>query len=99
MSLLGEDGFKKLARLNHEAACRLADELVLIEGLSIENDSFFNEFVVTLPKQSKEVVDDLVTSGIIAGHALDGNRLMVCATEMTTQDNIEEFVHTLSEIL
>ena len=25
MALLGEDGFKKLAKLNHERACKLAD--------------------------------------------------------------------------
>lgn len=99
MSLLGEDGFKKLARLNHEAACRLADAIDGIEGVRVVNQGFFNEFVVELPKASALVVEDLATCGIIGGYALEGNQLLVAATEMTTQDQIEEFVDTLSEIL
>ena len=99
MSLLGEDGFKKLARLNHDAACRLADALDALDGVSVVNQGFFNEFVVELPKASALVVEDLTTCGIIGGYALEGNKLLVAATEMTTQDQIEEFVETLSEIL
>ncbi len=99
MSLLGEDGFKTLARLNHEAACRLADALAGIDGVSVVNEQFFNEFVVELPKSSSTVVEDLATCGIIGGYALEGNRMLVAATEVTTEEQIEEFVTTLSEIL
>ena len=99
MSLLGEDGFKKLARLNHDAACRLADALDALDGVSVVNQGFFNEFVVELPKASALVVEDLTTCGIIGGYALEGNKLLVAATEMTTQDQIKEFAETLSEIL
>ncbi len=99
MSLLGEDGFKNLARLNHEAACRLADALSEVKGVRIINDNFFNEFVIELPKPASIVVEDLATCGIIGGYALDGNHMLVCATEMTTQDDIEELVNILSEIL
>lgn len=99
MALLGEDGFKQLARLNHEAACRLADALEQIDGVTVANDTFFNEFVVELPKEAAVVVEDLATAGIIGGYALEGNRLLVAATEMMTQDHIDDFVHTLSEIL
>ncbi len=99
MSLLGEDGFKTLARLNHEAACRLADALAGVEGVSVVNEQFFNEFVVELPKSSSTVVEDLATCGIIGGYALEGSRMLVAATEVTTEEQIEEFVTTLSEIL
>lgn len=99
MALLGEDGFKRLALLNHEAACRLADALSGVEGVKVVNDTFFNEFVVELPKDASVVVEDLATAGIIGGYALDGNRLLVAATEMVTQEHIDDFVHTLSEIL
>ena len=99
MSLLGEDGFKKLARTNHEAACNLADELDKVDGVSVVNEHFFNEFVIELPKDAFVVVEDLATCNIIGGYALEGNKLLVCATEMTTDDNIQEFVNTLSEIL
>ena len=98
MSLLGEDGFKGLARLNHEAACKLADALEGVSGVSIENESFFNEFVITLPKNAKDVVETLAAKGIIAGYPLNGNKLLVSATEMTTDADIAEFVEGLSRL-
>lgn len=99
MALLGEDGFKTLARLNHETACDLADALERVPGVSIENKSFFNEFVVTLPKDAKEVVDTLAERGIIAGYPVDGSRLLVTATEMTTESDIRAFADALKEVL
>lgn len=99
MSLLGEDGFKRLARLNHEAACRLADALGALDGVEVENKAFFNEFVVRLPKPAAQVVEDLATCGIIGGYALEDNRLLLCATEMTTAEDVEELTRILAEIL
>ena len=99
MSLLGEGGFKKLAQLNHEAACRLADALGSIDGVSVVSAHFFNEFIIELPKPASIVVEDLATCNIIGGYALEDNQLLVTATEMTTEAHIQEFVETLSEIL
>lgn len=99
MSLLGESGFKRLARLNHEAACKLADALAKISGVNVLNESFFNEFVVELPKPSKEVVEALAGRGIIGGYALEGHKLLLCATEMTTDEDMTALVGALEEIL
>lgn len=99
MALLGEDGFKCLARLNHEAACRLADALAQVEGVKVLNESFFNEFAVELSKPAKDVVAELAERGIIAGYALEGNTLLVSATEMTKDDDIEAFAAALNEVL
>ncbi len=99
MSLLGEDGFKQLAHLNHEAACKLASAIKHIPEIKIINNNFFNEFVIELPKPSALIVEDLATCGIIGGYALEGNRLLITATEMTTNEHIEDFISTLAEIL
>jgi len=99
MALLGEDGFKRLAHLNHEAACRLADELAEIDDVKIINKNFFNEFVIELPKPAAKIVEDLATCGIVGGYALEGDKLLVCATEMTTDDHIGEFIDMLRELL
>ncbi len=88
MALLGEDGFKRLARLNHERACDLADALAKVRGVKIVNQSFFNEFVIEVQGSAKDLVEKLAGQGIIAGHPLDGNRLLVAATEMTTDEDI-----------
>lgn len=89
MALLGEDGFKTLARLNHEAACKLADALAGIQGISIENKTFFNEFTLRFADgfDCTKLVEKLTAKDIIAGYA-DGNRLIVAATEMTTDEDI-----------
>jgi glycine dehydrogenase subunit 1 len=99
LALLGEDGFKRLARLNHEAACRLSDTLSAIKGVKIENESFFNEFVIELPKPSNPVVQKLAKQGIIAGYPLQGNKLLVAATEMTTDEDNATFAKALKESL
>jgi len=101
MSLLGEAGFKRLARLNHEAACKLADALEQVNGVRVVNETFFNEFVVELPGKadSKAVLEDLVTCGVIGGLALEGGRLLVAATELTTDEDIAAFTGALAEVL
>lgn len=100
MSLLGEDGFKRLALLNHEAACKLADSLSDVDGIKIINQNFFNEFVIELPAPSAaKVVEDLATCGIVGGYALEGNKLLICATEMTTDEDVIELIDMLKEIL
>jgi glycine dehydrogenase subunit 1 len=99
MALLGEAGFKDLAMINHERACKLADALNALDGVSVENDTFFNEFTVTLPKDAHEVVRDLAAKKIIAGLALEGNKLLVAATEMTSEKDISRLVTALKEVL
>ena len=99
MSLLGESGFKTLAKINHERACKLAETLTDIDGLEIENKTFFNEFVVKLPKDSQEVCVRLSDKGIVAGYPLTDNRLLVTATEMTTYEDISRFAKELRDCL
>jgi len=93
MSLLGEDGYKNLALLNHERACALADALKAA-GFTVENETFFNEFTVRLNKDAKGVVETLAKQGIIAGYPVD-NKLIVAATEMATDEDIAAFVTAL----
>jgi len=99
MSLLGEDGYKTLARLNHEAACKLADALEDIEGVNLVTETFFNEFTIELPKDSQQIADALAAQGIIAGHPSDGNKLILCATEMTKDEDIEALSAALKKEL
>ena len=99
MSLLGEDGFKRLATLNHEAACKTADALSKVDGVKLMTENFFNEFTLELPKPSNDVVEALASKGIIAGRAADDNKLVIAATEMTKDEDIEEFAGALKEVL
>jgi glycine dehydrogenase subunit 1 len=99
MALLGEDGFKTLARLNHEAACKLADAVTSIKGVKLLTQNFFNEFTIELPKESAPIVESLAKKGIIAGLALDDKQLLLAATEMTTDQDIAALRNALEVAL
>jgi len=108
LTMLGEAGFTRLARLNHAAAAKLADRLAAIAGVELVSDTFFNEFALKLPKPAAQVVDDLAAKGILGGvpvsrlypneTALE-NMLLVTATELTTDDQAEALEAALKEVL
>src|SRR5215203_2315724 len=66
MTLLGEAGLSRLARVNHANAVKLADALAAVSGVEVLNQSFFNEFTVRLPKPAAEVVEQLAEKGVLA---------------------------------
>lgn len=99
MSLLGENGFKKLALINHERACLLADELSQIKGVKLLNKSFFNEFTIELNKDAKEVNKKLLEKNIIGGLVVENNKMVLAATELTSKDDIKNLAKALREIL
>lgn len=98
MALLGEDGFKRLARINHAKANDLAAALKKMDGIKIVNEGYFNEFTIELPKSATEVKQALGDEGVIAGYPV-GNKLIVAATEMTTDAHIEHFIESLKGVL
>ena len=99
MSLLGDDGFKTLAQINHTQACALADALEKIDGVTLETQSFFNELVIKLSGNAQKVHDALAEKNMTAGLLLDENRLLLAATEMTTIDDIEALAAGLKDAL
>lgn len=106
MSLLGEAGLRRLAMLNHEAACKTADALGAIAGVEVVNRSYFNEFTLRLPKNAEQVVAKLADKGVLAGvpggrlwpdDADTENLLIVAATECVRDEDIEIFAAMLAE--
>src|SRR4029077_13484381 len=67
LSLLGEEGLTRLARINHAKASALADRLASIPGVSLLTPAFFNEFTLKLPKPAAPIVERLAERGILAG--------------------------------
>lgn len=104
LSLLGEEGFTKLAALNHAKAVQLAEALTKVPGVELMTPAFFNEFTVKLPKKATDVVEALAQKGILAGVpasrlGLGDDLLIVAATETNTDDDIAAFAAALKEIL
>src|SRR5438309_3397942 len=67
LSLLGEEGFTRLARLNHAKARALAARLGRVKGVSLATPNFFNEFTLALPKPAAAAVESLARKKILAG--------------------------------
>jgi glycine dehydrogenase subunit 1 len=108
LSLLGEEGLTRLARLNHAKASALADRLAALPGLALVTNSFFNEFTVKLPKPAAGVVDALAAKGLIAGvpasrllpnEKAATNLLILAATETNTDEDFDALVAALKEVL
>lgn len=108
MTLLGEDGLKRLARLNHKAAIKTARALGEIDNVELVSRVFFNEFTLRLPQDTSDVVDGLAKRNILGG--VPASRLLphdetvrdlliVAVTETTTNQDIDAFTSALKEIL
>lgn len=107
LTLLGESGLKSLAEINHDKACDLAERLNSIKGCKIVTENFFNEFTLSLPKSAADVVDQLAQKPILAGVPVSRlypsvkeleNLLLVTATELTTDQDMDELVDALQEL-
>ncbi|MEM7046900.1 MAG: aminomethyl-transferring glycine dehydrogenase subunit GcvPA [Pseudomonadota bacterium] len=108
LSLLGESGLARLARLNHAKAQELADILAKVPGVTVLNKGFFNEFTLRLKKPATAVVQTLAEQGICAGVPVSRlmpkddsmqNLLLVTATELTSSEDMQALAHGLKGAL
>jgi glycine dehydrogenase subunit 1 len=107
LSLLGERGFKKLSKLNHEAAIKLYDQLKNLEGFKVRNKSFFNEFTLELPISAVTFVEKMSGKGVLAGVPISrlvnqddsfSNLLLVASSEMNSDSDREAFIKLAKEV-
>ena len=105
LSLLGEDGFRRLAAINHAKTVQLADRFAAA-GIEVVNDTFFNELTLRLAEPAEPVVDRLAKDGILAGvpvsrlrpgDAALANLLLVAVTETVTDDDMDRLCAALKE--
>ena len=108
LSLLGEEGFTRLARINHAKASALADKLAAIPGVELVTPAFFNEFTIKLPKAAAPIVDALAKKGVLAGVPASRllphdkgaeNLLIVAATECNTDEDFAALAAALKEVI
>jgi glycine dehydrogenase subunit 1 len=108
MSLLGEAGLRRLARLNHSRAIALFEALSAVPGIEVMSRTFFNEMTIRLRVPAAPVVDALARRNILAGVPVSrlepndphvANLLVLAATELTTDDHIAALCAGLTEAL
>jgi len=106
LSLLGEEGIREVARLNHDKAEYARSVLSQIPGMAILRSApIFNEFTVRLPLRATKVVERMLERGIAAGVPLGmyyegaDNFMVVTVTEKRTREEIDRFAHELEGVL
>ena len=107
MTLLGEAGLKRLARVNHANAVKLADALSGVPGVEVLNQTFFNEFTIRLARPAAEVVEALAARRVLGGvpvsrllpNANLGDLLVVASTEVNTDEDRMALADALRGIL
>jgi glycine dehydrogenase subunit 1 len=108
LTLLGEAGLRRLARINHANAVALADRLARVPGVAVLNETFFNEFTIRVPGDAGEVIERLAEKGVLGGvpfSRLDPARrelsdlIIVAATEMNTEEDRAAYARALTEVL
>jgi glycine dehydrogenase subunit 1 len=108
LSLLGEAGLRRLARINHANAVKLADMLSEVPGVEVLNKTFFNEFTIRLPKEASNVIHQLARKGVHGGVAASvleweppelRNLVIVASSEVNTDEDRAAYVKALKEVL
>ncbi len=108
LSLLGPEGFREAARGSMSNARRLRSRLLAIPGVRPvwDNAPFFHEFILEMPMESRLLSRRLLTEGFLSGLPLSGysspggeNRMLWCATEMRTAEEIEQVGLAIEKIL
>ena len=89
LTVMGENGFKQASYLSAKMAHKLSEKLAE-KGVKTLNKQFFNEFVIEVQDADKTLVQ-LKENRIIGGLKLDSNKILVAATEMITDKDIENY--------
>jgi glycine dehydrogenase subunit 1 len=107
MSLLGEAGLTRLARINHANAVQLADMLADVSGVKVLTQAFFNEFTISVPGNAAAIVEKLAAKGILAGVPVSrlspdaglDDLIIIANTEVNTDEDRAAFVAALKEVV
>ncbi|MEA1889292.1 MAG: aminomethyl-transferring glycine dehydrogenase subunit GcvPA [Pseudomonadota bacterium] len=106
MSLMGPAGMAQAAQASHANTLKLIEKLTAIDGVEIEfNSAVFHECVLRIDAPMEDLLRAMTAQGIIAGKALaaDFNALqsclLVCATELRTEEEMGEYVLHLERIV
>ena len=93
LSLVGEKGFKEAGIMSANNAHALSK---MLEGRGIKtlNNVFFNEFVIEVGN-SDDFLKKLKDANILGGIKLDEKHILVCATEMNSEEDILAYIDAI----
>ena len=98
LAAMGPEGLREVASQCYSKAHYLQSELAKIGLTPAHKGEFFDEFVTSSPN-SEKILDALEEKGFLGGLPLFGNKILWCATEMNTMDEIDALVAIAKEAL
>lgn len=107
LTLLGEAGLRRLARINHANAVDLANRLSRVSGVEVLNESFFNEFTIRIRGDAADVIERLAAQGVLGGvpasrlspgQGLD-DLIIVASSELNTDEDRAALASALQGVL
>lgn len=106
MSIQGAQGLENTAAACFENNNRLVEKLSAIDGVKkVFSGTHFHETALQLGKPADEVLKALMQKGILGGYDLSrdypelGNAILVCTTEMRSEEDIDAYAKALQEVL
>ena len=106
MALMGAEGFERVALTCHDNTRKLIEKLTAIDGVDVMfSNAYFHEVVIRLSAPLDEVMNALYAKNLLPGFALQDdypeleNCLLVCATEMRTDADIDTYAEHLQSIM
>lgn len=93
LSLVGEAGFKQTSIMSANIAHALS-KMLAGRGIKTLNKNFFNEFVIEV-QNSDEFLANLKNERILGGIKLDDTKVLVCTTEMNTEEEILDYINAI----
>ena len=64
------------------------------KGIKTLNKNFFNEFVIKV-NDSDAFLNKLRNANILGGIKIDSNQILVCTTEMNSDDDIDAYINAI----
>jgi len=106
LALLGPSGLREVAEACWQTARYAAEQLDAIPGVDVITPRpFFHEFAIRTPLPAAEMNRRLLERGIVGGYDLGrayaglDDALLLCCTEVTTRDQIDQLGAALAEML
>ena len=91
-SLMGEVGLKDVAKRAYNNAHYLAEKLAKNNKVKVSDKPFFKEFVIETTFSVDDFLNYMEDAGYLAGVKIDNNHLLVCASEVRTKEEIDDYV-------
>jgi glycine dehydrogenase subunit 1 len=106
MTLMGGEGLQRVAAACHANTDRLSQALTAIQGVErVFAGAVFHERVLRLPIAARKALRALAAHNVLGGFDLSddypelGNAVLVCATELRSADDIENYRGKLERVI